>query len=99
MEELQDLHIEVMKNCHIYVQTCVLHLWFQRFWIDLHRFSLSNPMPVAVSYKPFRQELEAQLADLEAAEDAVRGPNFLNQVALLVICHWIILGKGGNSVP
>ena len=44
-------------------------------------------MPVAVSYKPFRQELEAQLADLEAAEDAVRGPNFLNQVALLVICH------------
>jgi hypothetical protein len=40
-------------------------------------FILSTTMPVAVSHKPFGQELEAQLADLEAAEDAVRVPNCL----------------------
>ena len=33
-------------------------------------------MPIALNHKPFGQELEAQLADLEAAEEAVRGPKF-----------------------
>ena len=41
-------------------------------------------MPIALNHKPFGQELEAQLADLEAAEEAVRGPNCLKTREALV---------------
>ena len=79
---MKNFRTSTLKSCSIVVHVFSIHgsTWPWTLWSLL----CLPQMPIALNHKPFGQELEAQLADLEAAEEAVRGPNCLKTREALV---------------